>query len=57
MQYIFFVPVTDDLWLGMHCVLNVAEVSPSEHVHDSKNDGSLQNLSGEVGSEGLKKNQ
>lgn len=23
MQYIFFVPVTDDLWLGMHCVLNV----------------------------------
>lgn len=23
MQFIFFVPVTDDLWLGMHCVLNV----------------------------------
>ena len=37
--------------------ISLAEVSPSEHVHDSKNDDSSQNLSGELGSEGLKKNQ
>lgn len=38
--------------------ISLAEVSPSrEHVHDCKNDESSQNLSGELGSEGLKKNQ
>uniref|UniRef100_A0A2N9FVT2 VTT domain-containing protein n=1 Tax=Fagus sylvatica TaxID=28930 RepID=A0A2N9FVT2_FAGSY len=37
--------------------ISVAEVSASDHVHDCKNDvGSSQTLSGEQGSEGLKKN-